>query len=139
MRTTICLPASLSHPCLGHFPVTGDESVLSCSPSSAQCRHGVSLPPSLLARKPLTLEECCCSFPNTGPKVPGWELPLNYNWQLATVGTVESWESVLFECFEFLSVWEDWAEREQEVCCIPVKPAAPSWNWDGWVLVLLRV
>lgn len=147
MRTTICLPASLSHPCL---PVPSHLGLICavlfpCSAQAWGCHSPSHLArlPSLTARKSLTLQECCCSFPNTGPKVPVWKLPLNSNWQLVAVGTVESCESVLLGSFEFLSAWEDWAEREQEVCCVPVKPAAPSrlrsWNWDGWVLVLLRV
>lgn len=69
MRTTICLPASLSHPCLPWLSWASSQLLginLSCLVPRAQIRHGgVTLPPhlaplpSLVARKPLTLQECC--------------------------------------------------------------------------------
>lgn len=68
MRTTICLPASLSHPCLPRLSWASSRLFgmnPSCPVPRAQCRRrGVTLPlhlaqlPSLVARKPLTLQEC---------------------------------------------------------------------------------
>lgn len=142
MRTTICLPASLSHPCLPRLSwassqILGIDPVLSCSPCSAQARGCHT--PFPLARKALTLQECCWSFPNAAPKGASFELELAIS-RLLELLRAGSWCCLIVLSF---SVWEDWAEREQEVCCVPVKPAAPSrlcsWNWDRWVFVLPSV
>lgn len=67
MRTTICLPASLSHPCLPRLSWANSQLFginPFCPVPRAQCRlGGVTLPPhlaqlpSFVARKPLILQD----------------------------------------------------------------------------------